>query len=37
MYKIKSILKKHQIKPKPKKTLDEIIQEQLYEIDEFYY
>ncbi len=37
MYKIKSILKKRKIKPKPKKTLEEFIQDQLYEIDEFYY
>jgi hypothetical protein len=38
MNKYKSILKKNCLfKPKPKKTLEEFIQDQLYEIDEFYY
>jgi len=35
MYKIKSILKKT-IKPKPKNIID-IVEEELYQIDEYYY
>lgn len=34
MYKIKSILKKPKIKPK---NIIDIVEEQLYEIDEYYY